>query len=75
MCSFYLPYDSISLEAVVVRIVSQQKTTILLYLILVENNEVRVAIISEVDRNEIIKLKAWVASIDICSDKVDRILS
>lgn len=74
MSSFNLPNNSIPFKPIVIGIVCKQETTILLHFILVENDEIRVAIVGEVDRDEIIKLEARVSSIDICYDKCDGVL-
>jgi len=74
MRSFNLPNNSITLKAIVIRIVSKQQTTILLYLILIQHDEVRIAVIGEIDRYEVWKLKARVASVDISYDKRDGVL-
>ena len=74
MGCFNLPDNSIPFKPIVIGIVCQQETTILLDFILVQNDKVGVAIVGEVDRYEIIKLEARVASIHIRYDKCDGVL-
>jgi hypothetical protein len=74
MCCFNLSNNSITLKPIVKGIVREQQTTILLIFILVENDEVGIAVIGEIDGYEVIKLKAWIPSIDVCYDKRNGVL-